>query len=570
MMMMKIAKASTHRNDIFTSIPFPPSNSVMYLCSRNVASFHSQTHLKFSAKGHFKYGFDNLDDDDALTQFDRMLRMRPLPSIVQFNKLLTSIAKSKHYSTVISLFRKMDFSNFVTLNIVINCFCNLNRVDLDYSTVIDRLCKDRLVTEALKLFSDMIDNGISPNVITYTSLIQGVCCLGEWKEAIRLLNEMLGKNVSPNVQTFTILVDALCEEGMAKEAQYVVELMIQRGVVPNVVTYNAVMDGYCLCGQVDEARKMLDVMVSRDCAPDVVTYNTLINGYCKSRRIDEAMTLFKGISQKNTVTYSNLGLCQVRKPRDALLLLDEMQTHGQIPNLFTYSALLDGLCNNQRLPEAVALFKKLENAGLAPNIVIYSNLIEGMCKDGKLDDARELYLSLSAKGLKPNVRTHNIMINGLCKEGLLDEAYELLRKMEENGCSPDFYSYNIIIHGFLQNNETLKELQLLHIMADRAVSVDPSTATLYLTCCLMMEEIIHRRKCFVSILVPLNFLSPLKFPGATSFSKPSLKFPVRHHIETKCRNYIEFIVATLIFVIFLSSSLHICSFMDFILFKEIF
>ncbi|GMP22101.1 hypothetical protein CsSME_00000269 [Camellia sinensis var. sinensis] len=60
-------------------------------------------------KGQFQHGFANLDDDDdSLTKFDHMLQMRSLPSTVQFNQLLTSIAKTKHYSTVISVFRKMN------------------------------------------------------------------------------------------------------------------------------------------------------------------------------------------------------------------------------------------------------------------------------------------------------------------------------------------------------------------------------------------------------------------------------------------------------------------------------
>ncbi|KAG2693989.1 hypothetical protein I3760_08G120800 [Carya illinoinensis] len=40
--------------------------------------------------------------DAALGLFDRMVRMHPLPSVVSFNQLLTSIARAKHHSAVIT------------------------------------------------------------------------------------------------------------------------------------------------------------------------------------------------------------------------------------------------------------------------------------------------------------------------------------------------------------------------------------------------------------------------------------------------------------------------------------
>ena len=45
--------------------------------------------------------------DDALNMFDKMLHMRPLPSIVEFNHMLGAIARMKHYPVVITLFKQM-------------------------------------------------------------------------------------------------------------------------------------------------------------------------------------------------------------------------------------------------------------------------------------------------------------------------------------------------------------------------------------------------------------------------------------------------------------------------------
>ena len=222
-------------------------------------------------------GIGNIND--ALILFDKMLQRRPMPSIMCFNQLLGVIAIMNHYSTVISLSKQMGMLGIMpdvsTLSIMINCFIQLNQMGCGFSvfgkllklgfepnaktmttlikglckmgntsgaiqllrkmegvckpdvvtfnTIIDSFCKDGLITEALNLFSEMINKGIPPNVVTYSSLIHGACNLGRWKDATRLLNEMVSKKIEPNVQTFTVLVNAYCKEGLVEEAQYVVE-----------------------------------------------------------------------------------------------------------------------------------------------------------------------------------------------------------------------------------------------------------------------------------------------------------------------------------------------------------
>ena len=70
-----------------------------------------------------RVGFDKLDD--ALLVFDKMLRMKPLPTVIHFTQLLAALVRMKHYSVAVSVFSDMcSFSipvNVVTYNIAINC-----------------------------------------------------------------------------------------------------------------------------------------------------------------------------------------------------------------------------------------------------------------------------------------------------------------------------------------------------------------------------------------------------------------------------------------------------------------
>ena len=44
-----------------------------------------------------------------------------------------------------------------------------------FSILVDTLCKEGILTEANEVFSVMIQRGIEPNTVTYSSLIDGYC-----------------------------------------------------------------------------------------------------------------------------------------------------------------------------------------------------------------------------------------------------------------------------------------------------------------------------------------------------------------------------------------------------------
>ena len=161
-----------------------------------------------SVRDHCKSGtFKNLDH--ALDLFDKMLHMHPLPSIVDSTQLLGAIARMKHYAVVITLIRNMGSfgitPNVYTLNVLINCYCHLNRVDFGFSvlatilklgyqptqstlnTLLKGLCLQGNVSGAVRLVEEMENKGYQPDVITVGTIVNGLCKIGETSAAIRLL-----------------------------------------------------------------------------------------------------------------------------------------------------------------------------------------------------------------------------------------------------------------------------------------------------------------------------------------------------------------------------------------------
>ncbi|QHN95741.1 Pentatricopeptide repeat-containing protein [Arachis hypogaea] len=97
-----------------------------------------------------------------------------------------------------------------------------------YNIVVDGLCKGGLLNDALDLYFNMLGRGISPDIVTYTSIIYGFCHVSQWKEAGLLLNEIFIKDISLDVYTFNIIIDALCKEEMLLQAHDLCDVMILR------------------------------------------------------------------------------------------------------------------------------------------------------------------------------------------------------------------------------------------------------------------------------------------------------------------------------------------------------
>ncbi|CAI9759847.1 unnamed protein product [Fraxinus pennsylvanica] len=380
----------------------------IHLKSKSPTQFETPTpHQKFKTDC-------KIDTNDALTCFYNMLRMKPSPPIWSFNKLLGSVAKTKNYQDVIFMYQRMVevdvLPDISTINVLLNCYCCLNRVDI-----------------GLAVMSGVFKRGYNPTIFTFNSLFKGLCRSGNSEVALRMLEEVEnGKGMSdfrPNLICYNTLIDGLCKEGLLNKGKQLFLQMKDGGIMPDLVTYSGLIRGFCKGNEIDDARELFVSMEVKGYKPDVVSYTVLINGYCKYQKLEEAMRLFEEMICKeykpNVITFNTLliGLFQVGKVEDAQELFAKMKVHEVTPDSATYDILLDSFFKNNCLAQAMELFHTLERFGLNLRINTYNCILDGLCKARKLDLASELFGKLSHKGLEPTDFTYNIMIDGFSKFG---------------------------------------------------------------------------------------------------------------------------------------------------------
>ncbi|KAL0456606.1 UNVERIFIED_CONTAM: putative pentatricopeptide repeat-containing protein, mitochondrial [Sesamum latifolium] len=477
-----------------SSLPFSFLSSDFHSLSQADGTFSPKPRIDFSCVH---------EVDDAVFLFRQMLRMRPKPSVVQFTKLLSIIVKMKQYHVALNLFEEMRQSgapvNEYTLNIVINCYCLLNRVDFGFvilgnffkrgyepdvttfNTLIKGLFLDDKVMEAEKLFKKLLMLKLcEPNEVTILTVINGLCKAGHTLAAYDLLGLFEKTSFKPDVYSYNTVIDRLCKDRMVDEALQLLAKMIDKGIAPDIVTYSSVVQGLCNFGRWKDVKDLINEMVDYKISLDVITFNILVDSFCKDGKgkVEEAWRLFLEVPRKgldyDVVTYNTMlqGLFHAGRCADGLKLFKDMQGEQLVPDLVTYNILLNGLCMNKQITEAFSFLHIMEEKGVNPDLTTYGILIHGLCKDGKLEIARNLFNGLPSKGLQPDVHIYTTIIGSLCQEEFVEVAKCLLIEMEKSGCAPNTVTYNVLIKGLLERNELSDAKTFLDEMCRRGLSLN--------------------------------------------------------------------------------------------------
>ncbi|EFJ27106.1 hypothetical protein SELMODRAFT_412752 [Selaginella moellendorffii] len=213
---------------------------------------------------------------------------------------------------------------------------------------------------ARTLFNDMLKQAALPDIVTFSTLVEGYCNAGLVDDAERLLEEIIASDCSPDVYTYTSLVDSFCKVKRMVEAHRVLKRMAKRGCQPNVVTYTALIDAFCRAGKPTVAYKLLEEMVgiNNDVQPNVQELASVGLGTWK--RLARCSRDWSATRTARRICSHTGGLCQGKELSKAMEVLEEMTLSRKgRPNAEAYEAVIQELAREGRHEEANALADEL-------------------------------------------------------------------------------------------------------------------------------------------------------------------------------------------------------------------
>ncbi|CAN8321752.1 unnamed protein product [Cochlearia groenlandica] len=219
------------------------------------------------------------------------------------------------------------------------------------------------------VYEMMLENGFSPDVLTYNVVMFANFRLGKTERLYKLLDEMVKDGFAPDLYTYNILLHHLATGNKPLAALNLMNHMREVGVEPSVIHFTTLIDGLSRAGKLEACKYFMEEMVKVGCTPDVVCYTVMITGYISNGELEKAEEMFK-----------------------------EMTREGQLPNVFTYDSMIRGFCMAGKFKEACSLLREMESRGCNPNFVVYSRLVNNLRNAGKVLEAHEIVKDMVEKG----------------------------------------------------------------------------------------------------------------------------------------------------------------------------
>ncbi|KAG6409341.1 hypothetical protein SASPL_127379 [Salvia splendens] len=247
-------------------------------------------------------------------------------------------------------------------------------------------------------------------MVTYGSVIKGLCDAGDLEAALALVKVMKGHRCVPNSVIYSTILDGICMHGSLKLAlefldgmEKVEEKEKDKGR-PNVVTYTTMIKGFVEKGMASEARSILDRMYDSELKPNRVTFVTLIDGLIKEGKVEEARKVvdtFGGNGVRTDELYNVLVLSLFRAGRhkESEEMFRTMLARGLKPSGLTASSIIRGIVLEGRVLDGYFLFQEIEKLGSLVSIDpdVYSSLLACLCQENHLAEAGSLILGKMAK-----------------------------------------------------------------------------------------------------------------------------------------------------------------------------
>ncbi|GLT54459.1 hypothetical protein SLA2020_276570 [Shorea laevis] len=232
------------------------------------------------------------------------------------------------------------------------------------------------------------------------------------------LDRMLADGLEPNAVLYTLLINHFLKKGEFEFAFRLVDLMDKNQVERDLVMYISLVSG-----------------ISRNITGIKKEWCILNKGSERAREM-----LLHLLHQRTRIPRENILRVSVNSLEEmkcfALKLMQKVKEIKFMPNLYIYNGIISGFCRAEQMQDAYDHFEMMQREGVCPNQVTYTILVDGHIQSGDIDSAIGLFNKMNEDGCAPDIIAYNTLLRGLCKAGRLLHALSLSYMMRKRGFLP--------------------------------------------------------------------------------------------------------------------------------------
>ncbi|KAJ6675143.1 TETRATRICOPEPTIDE REPEAT (TPR)-LIKE SUPERFAMILY PROTEIN-RELATED [Salix viminalis] len=170
--------------------------------------------------------------------------------------LILKLGRAKYFSFIDDLLIDLKSKNYpvtpTLFSYIIKIYGEANLPDKALK-IFYTILKEGRAMDACKVLDDMESNGCLPNLVSYRTLVGGLCDQGMFDEAKIHLEEMMLKGFSPHCAVSNALIKGFCNGGKIAEACGAVEELLKHGEAPHTETWVMMVSRIC---EVDDLQRI--------------------------------------------------------------------------------------------------------------------------------------------------------------------------------------------------------------------------------------------------------------------------------------------------------------------------
>ena len=406
-------------------------------------------------------------------------------NIVSFGIFLKYLCKNDFLELALFYYEQLNKNNLLKDEVIYNLLLNGCSKKLD-------------IKNLHKIYIDMINKDIQPNLITFNTIIDAFIRNKNTEKAFKIFNDMTNNNIHPDNFTLSTLFKGINKQ---EHYRYLVEgvNIINKNSYPiDIILINVLLDACIKLKDKNNFTEIFDNIINKkykNVKPDLITYNTYIKGCSKFKLYDNVETAFTHLINHssetniipNDVTFNSLIDVYVsQKNMDKVLqTVNLMQKYKIFPDNYTYTTIIKGLNKNSFLKNnngnydnkninliqnseifsnieldlAFKLFNHVRQIS-KPDEILYNCIMDACLRFNKIDKMLEMYEEMIRNNIKPSSITCGIVIKAYGMKGDIKSALNIYYKMKKDKIEISNITYGCLINACIKNNDLPKAFEL--------------------------------------------------------------------------------------------------------------
>lgn len=303
-----------------------------------------------------------------------------------------------------------------------------------YTALLSAYSRSGLFDKAFSLLEQMKNTpDCQPDVYTYSILIKSCLHVFAFDKVEILLSDMENEGIKPNTITYNTLIDAYGKaKKFAEMESTLLEMLQERKCEPDVWTMNSTIRAFGSSGQIEMMEKCYDKFQKAGIQPNIKTFNILLDSYGKSENYEKMSAV-----------------------------MEYMQKYHFSWALVTYNVVIDAFGRAGDLKQMEYLFRLMQSERIKPSCVTLCSLVRAYGHAGKAAKIRGVLRYIENSDVTLDIVFFNCLVDAYGRMECFAEMKGVLEMMERKGCKPDKVTYRTMSKAYLISGMTshAKELR---------------------------------------------------------------------------------------------------------------